>query len=116
MIQQQIKGGGLFSTVGEVLAAGPSTIFRGTTGMMLREGIYCGGYLGIIPVVRAEVQKANPDLSPDQARLAATFMAGPLCSMFSHPPDTLKTCLQGDTEGVKYKSYGQAARSLIAER
>jgi len=116
MIQQQVKGGGVLSTAGDLIAKGPSTVFRGMTGMMLREGLYCGGFLGFIPVVRAEVQKANPDLSADQARLAATFLAGPICSMASHPPDTLKTCLQGDVEGANFKSYGQAARKLIAER
>ena len=116
MIQQQVKGTGLFETAGKLLSEGPATIWRGTTGMMLREGIYCGAFLGIIPVVREEVQKANPGMSADQARLMATFMAGPVCSMASHPPDTMKTCLQGDIENAKYTGYGQSARKLIAER
>jgi hypothetical protein len=116
MIQQQVKGGGLLSTAGDIFSKGPSTIWRGTTAMMAREGLYCGAFLGIIPVVREMVQEQFPDLSADQARLGATFLAGPICSMASHPPDTIKTCLQGDIEGAKYKGYGQSARSLIAER
>ena len=84
--------------------------------MMFREGLYCGGFLGLIPVVREEVQKRNPEMSADQARLVATFMAGPVCSMASHPPDTLKTCLQGDIESAKFTNYSQSARKLIAER
>jgi len=116
MIQQQVKGGGLLATAGAVFSQGPSTVFRGTSGMMFREGVYAGGFLGIIPVVREEVQKRYPDLSADQARLVGTFIAGPICSMCSHPPDTLKTCLQGDIEGKKYTSYTQTARSLIKER
>lgn len=116
MIQQQIKGGGLFSTAGDLISKGPSTVFRGITGMMFREGLYCGGFLGFIPVVRSEVQKRYPDLTGDQARLAATFLAGPICSMASHPPDTLKTCLQGDIEGSKFKGYAQSASKLASER
>ena len=34
---------------------------RGLMGMMLREGIYCGGYLGIMPVVRQEITTRYPD-------------------------------------------------------
>ena len=116
MIQQQVKGTGLAATAVEVVSSGPSVIWRGTTGMALREGLYAGGFLGIIPVVREEVQKAYPDLSADQARLGATFLAGPVCSMCSHPPDTIKTCLQGDVEGAKYTGYGQGVRSIVAER
>ena len=116
MIQQQVKGGGLMSTASNVISQGPSTIWRGTTGMALREGLYAGGFLGLIPVAREEVQKRYPDLSADQARLVGTFTCGPLCSMLSHPPDTIKTCLQGDVEGAKYKTYGQTVRTLVQER
>ena len=116
MIQQQVKGGGLLSTAGDMVSRGPSTIWRGTTAMMAREGFYCGAFLGIIPVVREEVQKQFPDLSADQARLGATFLAGPICSMASHPPDTMKTCLQGDVEGVKFKGYGDTVRTIVKER
>ena len=84
--------------------------------MMLREGIYCGAFLGIIPAAREEVQRRNPDWSQDKARFVATCIAGPICSMASHPPDTLKTCLQGDVEGGKFKSYGQSMTTLAKER
>mmetsp|Transcript_23044 Transcript_23044/g.71798 ORF Transcript_23044/g.71798 Transcript_23044/m.71798 type:complete len:267 (-) Transcript_23044:212-1012(-) len=116
MIQQQIKGGGLFSTASSVVSPGPLAVFRGTLGMMGREGVYAGGFLGIIPVVRSEIQKAKPEWSEDKARLAAVFSAGPVCSMASHPSDTIKTCLQGDVEGAKYRTYGQTAQTIIRER
>ena len=51
-----------------------------------------------------------------QARLAAAFTAGPVCSMASHPADTIKTCLQGDVEQAKFKGYGQTAGKIIEER
>ena len=83
---------------------------------MMREGLYAGGFLGLIPVAREEVQKRYPGMSADQARLVGTFIAGPICSICSHPPDTIKTCLQGDVEGAKYRSYGQTMSTLVAER
>merc|ERR1719454_1165735 len=116
MIQQQIKGTGLLATAGEVMSMGPGTIWRGTIGMAMREGIYAGGFLGVIPVARETVMKQYPDLSADQARLLGTMIAGPICSMLSHPPDTIKTCLQGDVEMKKFKDYGQTMRTLAAER
>ena len=119
MIQQQVKGGSLIGTVGNILKTGPLTASQGIVGMMLREGIYCGGYLGLMPVVREELRKRYPDgigKTDDSARLFATFLAGPICSFASHPPDTLKTCLQGDIEGAKYTGYVQTTRKLVAER
>jgi len=116
MIQQQVKGTSLFGTAGSLLSQGPSTVFRGTLGQMGREGIYCGGYLGIMPVVREEVQRRDPSMSDDKARLVATFIAGPICSFCSHPPDTMKTCLQGDIEGKTSRGYLQTVESLKASR
>jgi len=120
MIQQQLKGGGMLETASKLFAEGPSTVFRGTLGMMAREGVYCGGYLGIMPVVREEIKTRYPSTwgsTDDKARLCATFIAGPICSFSSHPPDTLKTCLQGDVSHPhKYTSYVQTARALVTER
>lgn len=122
MIQQQLKGDGLVATMRSLLVDGPQgalTITRGTLGMMLREGIYCGGYLGIMPVVREEVVRRYPHSwgsTDDKARLCATIVAGPFCSFSSHPPDTVKTVLQGDMEGRAYTGYMQATRKIVAER
>lgn len=72
-----------------------------------------------MPVVRETLRKDYPDSlgkSEDSARLFATMIAGPICSFASHPPDTIKTCLQGDVEGVKYKGYVSTTRTLIAEK
>jgi len=119
MIQQQVNGGGLFETASRLLKEGPTTVFRGTLGMMAREGVYCGGYLGIMPVVRQHICETYPDTygsNDDKARLYATFVAGPICSFSSHPPDTIKTCLQGDIRNAKFSGYAQTAQVLIKER
>ena len=69
--------------------------------------------------VREHIRTNYPDgmgKSDDSARLFATFVAGPIGSFCSHPPDTFKTCLQGDIEGHKYKGYASTYRTLVAER
>ena len=53
MVQQQVKGTGLLETAVSLVKGGP-VLARGMIGMMGREGIFCGCYLGIMPVVRAE--------------------------------------------------------------
>jgi len=119
MIQQQRQGTSFFATMLNIFKGGPSAVFRGTTGMCLREGLYCGGYLGIMPVVREQVQTRYPDTlgkTEDSARICAALIAGPMNTFLSHPPDTLKTCLQGDLNGEKFKNYAQSTRLIIQER
>jgi len=118
MIQQQRQGLGFIATSLSILKGGASSVFRGTTGMCFREGIYCGGYLGIMPVVREQVQRRYPESfgkTEDGARFCAALIAGPINGVLSHPPDTLKTCLQGDLHGVKFTGYGQSVGVLVRE-
>jgi len=117
MIQQQRKGGSLMGTTRDMIGQGH--IFRSVFAMMAREGIYCAGFLGVMPVTRNYITRNYPDsigATEDKARLAAAFVAGPLCGLASHPPDTIKTCMQGDVEGLVYKGYMQTARHVVAER
>lgn len=119
MIQQQRKGGSLLGTAGNLAAAGPSTVMRGTFGICLREGIYCGGFLGLMPVLRTNIQEMFPDSfgkTEDSARLSAAVLGGPLCSMLSHPPDTFKSCMQGDIERKKFGSMKETYAVLVKER
>jgi len=119
MIQQQLRGTGMMATALDILKEGPLMFSRGLMGMMLREGIYCGGYLGIMPVVRQEITTRYPDSygkNEDGARIAAACVTTPFVSFASHPADTIKTCLQGDVAQARYKGYLQTAQSLVAER
>ena len=90
--------------------------------MMLREGIFCGGYLGIMPVVREEITRRYPHSygsTDDRARLCATVIAGPICSFLSHPPDTIKTVMQGDGRYHMDDRIGQedyCSRSVIRKK
>lgn len=119
MIQQQRKGGSLVGTAQNLVAGGPSTVMRGTFGICLREGIYCGGFLGLMPVLRGLIQTNFADSigkTEDSARLAAACIGGPLCSMLSHPPDTFKSCMQGDIERSKFGSMKETYGVLVKER
>jgi len=119
MIQQQAKGGGLLETAIKMAQAGPSTFFRGTLAMMAREGIYAGSFLGMMPVMREQFRQMYPDSigkTEDSARFSAAFLCAPIGGMLSHPPDTVKTCMQGDIEGLKYKGYTATANAVIKER
>ena len=119
MIQQQAKGGGLLETAIKMAQAGPSTFFRGTLAMMAREGIYAGSFLGMMPVMREQFRQTYPDSigkTEDSARFSAAFLCAPIGGMLSHPPDTVKTCMQGDIEGLKFKGYGATANAVIKER
>ena len=119
MIQQQKKGGGLLSTALSLIKDGPMTFFRGTGPMMMREGIYAGGFLGVMPVTREMIRKNFPDSlgkTEDSARFGAACVAGPLCGFASHPPDTIKTCMQGDIERVTYGGFVETGRTIVATK
>jgi len=119
MIQQQAKGGGLVGTAIEMAQAGPSTFFRGTLAMMAREGIYAGSFLGLMPVMREQIRTSYPESigkTEDSARLSAALICAPIGGIASHPPDTIKTCLQGDIEQAKFKGYGETTRLVVKER
>eukprot|EP00326_Haptolina_ericina_P015708 CAMPEP_0181172908 /NCGR_PEP_ID=MMETSP1096-20121128/2704_1 /TAXON_ID=156174 ORGANISM="Chrysochromulina ericina, Strain CCMP281" /NCGR_SAMPLE_ID=MMETSP1096 /ASSEMBLY_ACC=CAM_ASM_000453 /LENGTH=368 /DNA_ID=CAMNT_0023260675 /DNA_START=17 /DNA_END=1121 /DNA_ORIENTATION=+ len=109
MIQQQKKGGGLLSTALSLIKDGPMTFFRGTGPMMMREGIYAGGFLGVMPVTREMIRKHFPDSLGKTEDSAA-------CGFASHPPDTIKTCMQGDIERVTYGGFVETGRTIVATK
>jgi hypothetical protein len=118
MIQQQRKGGSLVGTTGNLLAGGPSTVTRGTLSTCLRESLNCGCYLGIMPICRQKIQTLFPSIasSDDKCRLAAALACGPLCVMLGNPADTVKSCMQGDIERIKFGSMKETYSVLVKER
>ena len=107
MIQQQRKGGSLGGTAVDVVKGGPGVFFRGTTGMCLREGIYCGGYLGIVPVVREYITthyKESIGKTEDSARLAATMIL--LLAPTGHAQDVhAGRCRADQVQGVRAERW-----------
>ena len=102
MIQQQRKGGALPSHVRTLFSGGLRSVYHGLGVTAMREGIYSAGYLGIAPIVRERIMAARPEMNEDVARVPAAIIGGMFCCYMSHPFDTVKTCMQGDIEGVKF--------------
>ena len=116
MIQQQRFGGGIGSTVTQVvrghgmLGAG---VLRGLGCCVMRDSIYVGGMLGITPLAQGRMEAAG--VSTPVAVLASSAVGGVFGGVVSHPFDVIKTCMQGDIERKTYGSNLQAARTLLAE-
>jgi len=79
----------------------------------LNRTLMCGA------VTREAIRKNFPDSigkTEDSARFAAACVAGPICGFASHPPDTLKTCMQGDIEKVTYGNLSQTFKTVVATK
>lgn len=115
MIQQQRKGGGSFETIKTI--ATPSNIGRGFVGAAVREGLWTCGYLSIPPIVRTGLMESFPDTFDSQAkaRVPAALLGGMFACYLTHPFDTVKTCMQGDIERIKFKGFVDTAKVVYGE-
>lgn len=115
MIQQQRKGGSVMTTIGTI--ASPSIASRGLVGTAVREALWTCGYLSIPPIVRHHLMTSYPDTftSNDKARIPAALLGGLFACYLTHPFDTMKTCMQGDIERVKYGNLTNTARTIFGE-
>jgi hypothetical protein len=50
-----------------------------------------------------------------KARVPAALLGGLFACYLTHPFDTIKTCMQGDIERVKFKGFLQTAGVVNAE-
>jgi len=116
MIQQQRKGGGLMTRVGEI-ALNPINFSRGLTGMAVREALWTCGYLSIPPVVRKNLMDNYPNTfdTNDKARVPAALLGGLFGCYMTQPFDTIKTCMQGDIERKVYGNFLHTAKAINAE-
>lgn len=115
MIQQQRKGGSTLSAIGNI--ANPSTIGRGFIGAAVREGLWTCGYLSIPPIIRRNLRESYPTTfdSDTKARVPASLLGGFFACYLTHPFDTVKTCMQGDIEREKFKTFSHSARVVYGE-
>eukprot|EP00465_Bigelowiella_longifila_P005399 CAMPEP_0185252592 /NCGR_PEP_ID=MMETSP1359-20130426/1637_1 /TAXON_ID=552665 /ORGANISM="Bigelowiella longifila, Strain CCMP242" /LENGTH=124 /DNA_ID=CAMNT_0027834801 /DNA_START=377 /DNA_END=751 /DNA_ORIENTATION=- len=81
----------------------------------LREGVYTGGYLGVTPVIREFLQKSFPSWNEEGCRAIGSVCGGLFACYLSHPCDTIKTCIQGDIEGAKFKTHSSTVSTLLSE-
>jgi len=115
MIQQQVKGGNTVSTIQSI--ANPSSIGRGFIGAAVREGLWTCGYLSIPPIVRTQLMSRFPETfdTNAKARVPAALLGGLFACYLTHPFDTIKTCMQGDIERNKFKSFTDTAKVVYGE-
>eukprot|EP01060_Flectonema_neradi_P030631 TRINITY_DN449_c10_g1_i1.p1 TRINITY_DN449_c10_g1~~TRINITY_DN449_c10_g1_i1.p1 ORF type:complete len:281 (+),score=52.26 TRINITY_DN449_c10_g1_i1:37-843(+) len=115
MIQQQRTGMSLLSTPGHLIKQlGPLGPWRGLSMTSGREGLYTAGYLGIGPVLTDYLQKES-GLSAYSSKAIGAIIAGVVGSTLSHPMDTIKTCMQGDSSKAQYPTVSTTFSTLLRE-
>ncbi|KAG7373870.1 mitochondrial carrier protein [Nitzschia inconspicua] len=116
MIQQQRKGGGVPTRLGDIMQ-NPVNITRGFVGAAIREALWTCGYLSIPPVVRRTLMESYPDTfdTNDKARVPAALLGGLFACYLTHPFDTIKTCMQGDIEREVYGNFLQTATKISSD-
>lgn len=139
MIQQQRFGGSVGACYSRLIKQhGASSLFRGMTTTLGREGMFTMAMLGITPAIQENlVTRFGWDAN---LGLAIGALTGSLLSATAtHPLDTIKvsflnnlkhllrsrfvappfclyqTCMQGDIERVKYTTVRASGKNLVAE-
>jgi len=116
MIQQQRFGGSLAGTVSSVvrqqglLGGG---MMRGLTAAACRDSIYVAGMLGLTPTLQRHLEQQQVPTA--EASLYASLVGGVVAALPSHPFDCAKTCMQGDLQQAKYKSFSKTVAAIWAE-
>eukprot|EP01023_Acetabularia_acetabulum_P039065 TRINITY_DN3746_c0_g1_i1.p1 TRINITY_DN3746_c0_g1~~TRINITY_DN3746_c0_g1_i1.p1 ORF type:complete len:276 (-),score=37.23 TRINITY_DN3746_c0_g1_i1:1230-2057(-) len=108
VIQQQRK----FSPLQQMLPQlfrnnGFSWLLRGIDATACREAIYCGGYLGVAPVLRQLMDQSDQfqGLPNGSKLLLSGIMGGLFAAVFSQPFDTVKTIMQANLDTKKNPEY-----------
>ena len=115
MTQQMRYGTTLLATPTKIISnSGVMGMFRGTVTSVGREGVFTLGYLGLGPALDTYCHKEQK-MSKASAAVCGAVGGGVVASVLSHPMDTIKTCMQGDIEGVTYGSLTQTAKTVYSE-
>eukprot|EP01024_Parvocaulis_polyphysoides_P001288 TRINITY_DN10349_c3_g1_i3.p1 TRINITY_DN10349_c3_g1~~TRINITY_DN10349_c3_g1_i3.p1 ORF type:complete len:313 (-),score=2.63 TRINITY_DN10349_c3_g1_i3:931-1743(-) len=80
---------------------GASWMMRGIDATVCREAIYCGGYLGLAPVLKQYLDQFE-GISNSNKILFSGIAGGLFAALFSQPFDTIKTIMQAQLD-VKLK-------------
>lgn len=111
MLHQQKYGGSLLSTVGDIgKNFGAFKVFKGTLACAIRDGIYCGCYIGLPTTIAELAQERYPTTCSDNSiglRLLSSMTAGLMASVLTQPFDTIKTRMQvGSTSDELSEIHG----------
>ncbi|GLD93679.1 hypothetical protein PINS_up002284 [Pythium insidiosum] len=121
MTLQQNTGKSFVATVRDVVAQhGAARLFRGIEATMLREAVWCAGYLALGPVITRRLHDVSPSVfgaSAEDATLSqrasasavGSVLAGLVTVYATQPLDTIKTVMQGEALRVQ----GRDATSAI---
>jgi len=112
MTQQQLNGLSIGHNTLNLVRRGD--ILRGLVSTCFREGIFASAYLGMAPVIRTKLGEAMPGTSEEALRVVAAVGGAAVCGILSHPFDTVKTCMQGDVERVKFGTLKDTFQRLHA--
>jgi len=95
---------------------GVQGIFRGFMSCAVREAIYTAGYLGLAPVISAQLTK-QPVFEGKEflAGFSGACIAGTAAALLTHPVDTAKTCMQSDMSGETWASARAAMPKLMEQ-
>jgi hypothetical protein len=113
MIQQQLRGGTIISAVRHSTAVSRQSLMRGLSPTMYRDSIYVGAMLGLTPIMQRKIEGYG--IGSASASFYASIAGGIVAAVPSHPFDVVKTCLQGDLTGEKYRTSLQTAQRLMKE-
>lgn len=109
MIQQQRFGGSAIATLRGILARhGAGGLRRGLGPSAAREALFAAGYLGLSP----QIEKRLDCLDDAYKTVASSLAAGLLCAALTHPIDSIKSCMQGDIDRVKFGGFFQTGWTL----
>eukprot|EP00930_Biecheleria_cincta_P096284 TRINITY_DN88154_c0_g1_i1.p1 TRINITY_DN88154_c0_g1~~TRINITY_DN88154_c0_g1_i1.p1 ORF type:complete len:308 (+),score=43.71 TRINITY_DN88154_c0_g1_i1:62-985(+) len=115
MIQQQRHGGSMLGTPARfVREYGITTLTRGFTMTMGRESMFTLSMLGVTPMIQGKLVETS-GLEKNTALAVGALTGASLAGTITHPMDTIKTCMQGDLERIKYTNVLSSGRSLISE-
>jgi len=115
VIQQQNTGANIYNTMKYIINKhGYKRLFRGLSTSCGREGLFTTGYLGLTPVL-SNYFITNHQTTNYKAKIYSSLCSGFITSTMSHPIDTIKTCLQGDIDSVKYKNSFNTIIKLYKE-
>ena len=89
---------------------------RGFVGCAVREGLWTVGYLSLPPIIRKSLREYDPVMfdTDNKARVPASLIGGAFACYLTQPIDTIKTCMQGDTERKIYSTLTESAKKVSA--
>lgn len=119
MIQQQKWGGSLSERFRAVMHQdGVSSLTRGMAPTIVREAVFTGAYLGVVPVMREQLVASWPETfgeKPVTSMVVSSVTAGIAAAVLTQPFDTVKTRMQANLAEPSLRSMARTAHGMWKE-